>query len=232
MAREGYSWWIARFRHLIELVDLVRIDHFRGFDAAWEVPAGATTAKHGSWVTGPSAAVFLAIASALGGGQPPVIAEDLGLITDEVRALLRTTGFPGMKVLQFAFGSGPRNPYLPHNYADPNCVVYSGTHDNDTSRGWFAAASKPERLYATRYLGTDGSCIADDLIRLALSSTANTAIVPLQDVLDLGSEARMNTPGVPEGNWTWRVQSEQLDPARADCLAQSTTTYGRSQTDQ
>ncbi|HEV7663954.1 MAG TPA: 4-alpha-glucanotransferase [Chloroflexota bacterium] len=233
VARDGYAWWIARFRHLLELVDLVRIDHFRGFEAAWEVPAGAETAVTGRWVKGPGVAVFHAIADALGGGQPPVVAEDLGLITDEVRALLGTTGFPGMKVLQFAFGDTPQNPYLPDNYADPNCVVYTGTHDNDTTRGWFEnTASTAEREFVTRYLGTDGSHIAEDMMRLALASAANTAIVPLQDVLNLGSEARMNTPGAPEGNWTWRVRPGGLDPERARCLAEMTSVYGRSQTDQ
>jgi 4-alpha-glucanotransferase len=232
MAAEGYAWWIARFRHLLEMVDLVRIDHFRGFEAAWEVPAGATTAVVGSWVKGPGGSVFQAIGSSLGGGQPPVVAEDLGLITDEVRDLLRSTGFPGMKVLQFAFGSDVRNAYLPHNYADPNCVVYTGTHDNDTTRGWFASVTEHERAYLRRYTGIDGSRISEDLMRLALGSIANTAIVPMQDILDLGSEARMNTPGALHGNWAWRLQAEQLDPRHAACLAEMTTTYGRSQTDQ
>jgi 4-alpha-glucanotransferase len=228
MAADGYGWWITRFRHLLELVDLVRIDHFRGFEAAWEVPAGASTAVGGAWVSGPGTELFDVIGAALGGGQPPVLAEDLGHITNEVRALLEATGFPGMKVLQFAFGDDARNPYLPHNHADPNCVVYTGTHDNDTTRGWFENASESEREYVRRYLGSLGPSIAQDMIRLALSSIANTAIVPLPDVLDLGGEARMNTPGAPEGNWRWRVQADQLDPARADCLAELTTTYGRS----
>jgi 4-alpha-glucanotransferase len=232
MALDGYRWWISRFRHLVDLVDLVRIDHFRGFEAAWEVPAEAATAVDGAWVNGPGDRVFRAIAAALGGGQPPVVAEDLGLITDEVRALLETTGFPGMKVLQFAFGDSPRNPYLPHNYTNANCVVYTGTHDNDTTRGWYATASDSEREVLHRYLGTDTPKISLDLTRLALASTANTAILPLQDVLDMGSGARMNTPGEVEGNWTWRVQAHQLDPARADCLAELTTIYGRSQADQ
>ena len=226
MAREGYAWWIARFRHLLELVDFVRIDHFRGFEAAWEVPAPAETAEHGQWVKGPGVAVFKAIEAAL--GPPPVIAEDLGLITDEVRALLRATGFPGMKVLQFAFGGAPDNPYLPHNYSDPNCVVYTGTHDNDTTPGWFAGLSEREQSHVRRYLGSDDHEIAQKLVRLALSSIANTAIVPLQDVLDLGSEARLNRPGEPEGNWTWRVRAEQFDPSRADCLAELTQLYGRT----
>ena len=227
MAAEGYAWWIDRFRHLLELVDVVRIDHFRGFEAAWEVPADATTAVGGEWVRGPGDAVFKAIGSALG-GQPPVVAEDLGLITDEVRALLKLTGFPGMKVLQFAFGDDANNPYLPHNYRDPNCVVYTGTHDNDTTRGWLASLSAEERAHIRRYLGSDGPHTSAELMRLALSSTANTAIVPLQDVLDLGTEARINKPGAREGNWTWRLRRDQLDPTRADCLAEMTQTYARA----
>jgi len=227
MAGEGYAWWIARFRHLAELVDLVRVDHFRGFQAAWEVPAGAPTAVEGAWVPGPGTAVFDAIAEALG-GSVPVIAEDLGLITDEVRELLAQTGFPGMKVLQFAFGGGTDNLYLPHNFTDPNCVVYSGTHDNDTTTGWFASASEHERDFVRRYSGTDGEHIAFDVMRLALGSVARTAIVPLQDVLGLGSAARMNTPGASDGNWAWRVQADQLDPACAQRLAELTRLYGRA----
>jgi 4-alpha-glucanotransferase len=227
MAREGYAWWIARFRHLAELVDLVRVDHFRGFEAAWEVPAGAPTAVEGAWVPGPGNAVFDAIATALGGGVP-VIAEDLGLITDEVRRLLAQTGFPGMKVLQFAFGGGTDNLYLPHNFTDPNCVVYTGTHDNDTTSGWFASASEHERDFVRRYLGSDGTTIAFDVMRLALGSVARTAIVPLQDVLGLGSEARMNTPGAAEGNWEWRVRPEQVDERHARRLAELTEVYGRA----
>jgi 4-alpha-glucanotransferase len=232
MAHRNYAWWIARFGHLLEQVDLVRIDHFRGFEAAWEVPAGAETAVGGAWVRGPGSAVFESIANAFGGGQPPVIAEDLGLITDEVRALLKTTRFPGMKVLQFAFGDTPRNPYLPHNYMDPNCVVYTGTHDNDTTRGWFDAASDGERAYVRDYIGAESGRVSEELMRLALQSVALTAIVPLQDVLDLGSDARMNVPGATEGNWAWRVLPEQLDPRHTECLAELTRIYGRSQTDQ
>jgi len=227
LADQDYAWWIARIKHLMEMVDFVRVDHFRGFQAAWEVPAGAATAVDGAWVLGPGRAVFDAIDKALG-GHVPVIAEDLGLITDEVRELLAQTGFPGMKVLQFAFGGGPHNPYLPHNFSDPNCVVYSGTHDNDTTRGWFTSIGDEEREAALRYLGSDGAHIADDLMRLALSSVARTAIVPLQDVLNLGTESRMNVPGAVGASWTWRVRAEQLDPACADRLAELTTTYGRS----
>jgi 4-alpha-glucanotransferase len=171
--------------------------------------------------------VFRAIAAAL--GEPaPIIAEDLGMITDEVRALLHQLGFPGMKVLQFAFGGGTDNLYLPHNFSDPNCVVYTGTHDNDTTRGWFDQRPDGERNFVLRYLGRDGSDIAYDLIRAALGSVANTAIVPLQDVLDLGSEARMNTPGAPEGNWEWRALPEHLDPGRAERLTELTYLYGRA----
>ena len=230
MARLNYAWWIERFRHLLEEVDVVRIDHFRGFEAAWEVPASETTAVNGRWVRGPGEAVFRAIGTAIHTKHAPIIAEDLGLITDEVRALLKATGFPGMKVLQFAFGGGPENPYLPHNYVDANCVVYTGTHDNDTTRGWFSTLPDTERTHVMRYVRGDGEAqIAESLIRLALSSIARIAIVPLQDVLDLNSDARINTPGAPEGNWTWRLRSDQLDPARADCLAELSRLYGRAQ---
>ena len=228
MQQEGYAWWIARFRHLLEIVDLVRIDHFRGFEAAWEVPAGATTAVNGTWVKGPGSAVFTAIGQALG-DRVPVMAEDLGLITDDVRALLAETRFPGMKVLQFAFGGDATNPYLPHNYVDRNCVVYTGTHDNDTTRAWFSQISEAERQHVVRYLGSDVGPVSERLMRLASSSIANTAVVPLQDVLDLGAEARVNTPGAPEGNWAWRVLPDQLDPTRAACLAELTALYGRGQ---
>jgi 4-alpha-glucanotransferase len=232
MRDEGYAWWIGRFQRLMELVDLIRVDHFRGFESAWEVPAGATTAVAGTWVKGPGADVFHAIAAACGGGQPAVIAEDLGLITDDVRELLQVTRFPGMKVLQFAFGDGPRNPYLPHNFNDPNCVVYTGTHDNDTTRGWLTAAPEHERRYAQRYLGSTAAPSSLDVVRAALASAANTAIVPLQDILDLDSGARMNRPGALHGNWTWRVSEADLDTRHATCLADLTETYGRAQADQ
>jgi 4-alpha-glucanotransferase len=228
MQEADYTWWVARFRHLLELVDLVRVDHFRGFEAAWEVPATAETAIHGAWIKGPGKDVFEAVNRALG-ERVPIIAEDLGLITDAVRDLLSHTRFPGMKVLQFAFGGGTDNLYLPHNYPSPNCVVYTGTHDNDTTRGWFAQASKHERSFVTKYVGAHAS---DDvtyaLIRLALSSIANTAIVPLQDVLNLDTEARMNTPGATGSSWMWRIRADQLDPACADRLADLTTLYGRA----
>lgn len=223
---DGFAWWTERFRQLLRNVEIVRIDHFRGFQAAWAVPADAPTAQHGQWVPGPGAEVFRAVERALG-ADVPVIAEDLGLITDAVRALLAEVGYPGMKVLQFAFSGDPLQPYLPHTYEDPNCVVYTGTHDNDTSRGWYGAASEEERDFLRRYLGSSGEDATWDLIRLALSSVADTAILPLQDVLDLGSEARMNVPGAAEGNWRWRVSAEDLRADAAERLAELTVLYGR-----
>lgn len=226
VAADGYQWWIARFRQLLRDVDIVRIDHFRGFQAAWEVPAGSETAEQGEWVPGPGAALFRALERAF--DQPvPIMAEDLGLITPEVRALLAELGYPGMKVLQFAFGGGTDNLYLPHNFTEPNCVVYTGTHDNDTTRGWYAAAQERERDFARRYLAVSGQDIAWDCIRAALASVADTAILPLQDVLDLGPDARMNVPGSAERNWVWRVTEEQMSALPAERLRELTCLYGR-----
>ncbi|HET8630153.1 MAG TPA: 4-alpha-glucanotransferase [Thermomicrobiales bacterium] len=224
MARDGYAWWTARLRMALSLYDLVRLDHFRGFEAYWAVPAGEETAANGRWVAGPRDAFFAAVRDALGG--LPFLAEDLGLITPEVHALRERVGLPGMKVLQFAF-SDPDSPYLPHNYT-PDCVVYTGTHDNDTTRGWWAAAGEEERALARRYLGRDGADIAWDLIRLAFGSVAALAIVPLQDVLDLGGEARMNAPGVPTGNWTWRYERGALTAPLAARLRDLASVYGRA----
>ena len=219
MARDGYAWWIERFRAACSLVDVVRLDHFRGFEKYWEVPAADTTAVNGRWVPGPGAGLFRAIQNAL--GSLPTIAEDLGMITPEVHALREKFGFPGMRVLQFSFGGGPKAyEYRPYNYP-PNCVVYTGTHDNNTTIGWFKAddvkdstQSKEERerekQVALTYLGTDGHEINWDFIRLALMSRANTAIIPMQDILGLGNDARMNLPGRAEGNWSWRFTSDML----------------------
>jgi 4-alpha-glucanotransferase len=227
MARQGYGWWIDRFKHLLRLVDIVRVDHFRGFQAAWEVEAGATTAVDGRWAPGPGRAVFDAMARAIG-GPVPVIAEDLGMITDDVRQLLADLGYPGMKVLQFAFGGDADNVYLPHAYRDTNCVVYTGTHDNDTTRGWYEAADEPLREHVQRYLARrHGDDVVIHLMRLAYSSVASTALVPLQDVLGLGSEARMNTPGAAEGNWEWRATSQQLTSDAAHRLSELSRLYGR-----
>jgi 4-alpha-glucanotransferase len=237
LERTGYAWWIDRFRALLALVDRVRIDHFRGFVASWEVPAGATTAIRGEWVAGPGAALFDAVRSALGIDELPFVAENLGVITPEVEALRERLGFPGMAILQFAFGTDPQAPdFKPHNYPR-NRVVYTGTHDNDTTVGWWTGdvghttrsttEIEEEREHACRYLGMDGREVHWDLIRAALASVADTAIVPAQDLLGLGSEARMNRPATIGGNWRWRVRPGQLTPAVLQRLALMTETYDR-----
>jgi 4-alpha-glucanotransferase len=224
MAERGFDWWIARFRAALTLYDLVRIDHFRAFEAYWEIPAGEPTAASGRWVEGPGQAFFDALEDAL--GELPIIAEDLGLITPEVEALRDANDLPGMKVLQFAFGEDASHPYLPHNYPR-NCVVYTGTHDNDTTRGWFESASERERDFVRRYLARGDEKVALELVRLACASVADLCIVPVQDVLDLGSEARMNTPGSAHGNWSWRLREAQLEPWVAPWLSELATLYGR-----
>ena len=226
LARTGYEWWIDRLRETLQQVDVVRIDHFRGFESYWEIPAESPTAQRGRWVPGPREALFGAAEKALGQALP-IIVEDLGTITPEVLALRDRLGYPGMKILQFAFGSDASNPYLPHNF-DHGYVVYTATHDNDTTVGWFSSLSHWERSAVQRYLGRDGSDIAWDLIRLALSSVADTAIVPLQDVLARGNEARMNFPGKADGNWAWRYSADQLTAWHADRLAELTILYGRA----
>ncbi|MCS6927611.1 MAG: 4-alpha-glucanotransferase [Candidatus Binatia bacterium] len=224
--RPLYEWWVRRFGSTLRLVDLVRIDHFRGFEAYWAIPAHEETAVNGQWMKGPGAALFTAVQDTL--GQLPLVAEDLGIITPEVDALRRQFGFPGMKVLQFAFDSDARNPYLPHNYTDPHYVVYTGTHDNDTTRGWFAAASPECQAAVLRYLGrTESTNLHWDFIRLALSSVATLAVIPLQDVLGLGSEGRMNVPGQEKGNWGWRYRPEWLTAEVGAQLAEMTRIYGR-----
>ncbi len=233
MARSGYAWWITRFRMAFTQADVVRIDHFRGFYDYWEVPAGEETAINGRWVYGPGAPLFRAVTDAL--GEVAIIAEDLGDIGPETRAGLDAMqaefGYPGMKILQFAFGLGPGNPFLPHNYR-PECVVYTGTHDNDTSLGWYQVTStEEERDYARKYMATNGSDIAWDLIRLAWASVANTAIAPVQDLLSLGHEARMNMPstlGPP--NWCWRLRPGALTREIGGRLLALTSVYGRRQT--
>jgi 4-alpha-glucanotransferase len=224
MAETGYAWWVARVKAMLALVDVVRLDHFRGFEAYWQVPAGEPTAARGQWVKGPGAALFETLERAL--GELPIIAEDLGLITPPVVALRERFSFPGMKVLQFAFGGDADDPYLPHNYTH-NCIVYTGTHDNDTTLGWFNTRGAAERQAAQRYLGRDGSDICWDMLRLAFASVADVAMAPLQDVLRLGSEARQNTPGRGDGNWCWRFRADALTPGLAHGLREMTATYGR-----
>ncbi len=223
-AGEAYAWWTARVRASLDLVDLLRIDHFRGFAAAWVVPADAPTAATGRWEEGPKSAIFEAMRGEF--GELPFIVEDLGVVTDDVVELRETLVLPGMKILQFAFGSGADNAYLPHTY-EPGCVVYPATHDNQTTIGWFATLPEWQRQDVQRYLGKDGGDIAWDLIRLALASVAEMAVLPLQDVMRLGDEARMNTPGRAEGNWGWRYEQHMLHPGLGAGLAELVTAYGR-----
>jgi 4-alpha-glucanotransferase len=206
-AKDGYAWWLDRIKAVLSTVDIIRIDHFRGFAGYWEVPQKAETAEAGRWVPGPGANFFQAVQNAL--GALPIIAEDLGVITPDVVALREQFDLPGMKILQFAFGGGPDDPYLPHNYPT-QCVVYTGTHDNDTAHGWYERVSEREKDLYRRYFARDGRDVAWDLIRGAWSSVAVFALAPMQDFLSLGNEARMNQPGNPRGNWTWRMDPEAL----------------------
>ena len=237
LERSGYAWWIERCRSLLDLVDRVRIDHFRGFEASWEVPRGATTAMYGEWVKAPGAQLFEVMQSALGVDQLPFVAENLGVITPEVEALRERFGLPGMAILQFAFGTDPQAPdFKPHNYPR-NRVVYTGTHDNDTTVGWWTGDAghstrsekdiEHEREHACRYLGLNGQDVHWAFIRAVLASVADTAIVPAQDLLGLGSEARMNRPGTMTGNWRWRLRPGQLTADVAQRLAEMAATYDR-----
>ncbi|MFM2061059.1 MAG: hypothetical protein RLZZ507_729 [Cyanobacteriota bacterium] len=226
LQKQDFKWWVQRFEAMLDYVDIIRIDHFRGFEAYWAVPQGEETAINGEWVEAPGVAFFEVIKQKL--GKLPILAEDLGIITPEVEALRDQFEFPGMKVLHFAFGSDPGNPFLPFNYPR-NAVVYTGTHDNDTTLGWFNTANDYEKQNLLLYLGSispDG--INWDFIRLALSSIANQAIIPLQDVLGLGTEARMNYPSTAEGNWEWRYQREVLTKELSDRLKILTKLYGRA----
>ena len=223
MAETGYAWWVARLRRAFAQVDLIRLDHFRGFAAGWHIPAGDKTAANGRWVPGPGADLFDRLVGEF--GQLPLIAEDLGLITPDVHALRERYGLPGMRVVQFALG-GPDNPYWPHNY-ESNTVAYTGTHDNDTSAGWYAKLNDHDRRTVAAYLGRDVWSPAWDLIRLAWSSVAVLAVAPLQDVLELGTEGRMNVPGVADGNWRWRVRPEQFPHRVTERLAEMTTLFNR-----
>jgi len=237
MAQSGYRWWIDRFRINFSLVDMVRLDHFRGFEAYWEIPATEPTAVNGRWVKGPDIGLFNAIKSAL--GDLPMIAEDLGVITPEVDALREQLGFPGMRILQMAFGNDPKaTEYRPHNHIR-NCVVYTTTHDHNTTVGWFTVEPgtqttqtreeiEKERVYALRYIGNNGTEIHWEFIRLALGSVASLAIFPLQDVLGLRTEARMNLPGTNQGNWEWRFTLDMLTPAICERLRELTATYERA----
>ncbi len=226
----GFTWWIERMAAALRAVDIVRIDHFRGFESYWEIPAGALTAERGRWVKAPGRELFARVKAAL--GSLPVMAEDLGIITPEVTKLRDELGFPGMAVLQFAFvpkagGLDAGNPFLPHNHRS-DMVVYTGTHDNDTTLGWYRGLSEAERDVIRRYLARDGNDIAWDFVRMALSSVARHAIVPLQDLLALDSSARMNRPSTVGGNWAWRLEPGQIDRGALDRLGEMTGLYGRS----
>ena len=223
LAETGHRWWITRIRANLRLADVIRLDHFRGFAAYWEVPANEPTAIHGRWMPGPGMALFDALREAL--GNLPLVAEDLGFITPEVNELRETTGMAGMKILQFGFSS-PDSPHLPHRFV-AHTVVYTGTHDNDTALGWFKNAPESERLLARMYLGDDCADIAWALIRAAYTSVAETAIVPLQDILGLGSEARMNRPGAGLDNWSWRFQAGTLTREIATRLRRLAEISGR-----
>lgn len=229
MRKEGYAWWINRLNHILKLVDLVRIDHFRGFVAYWEVPAQEKTAVNGRWVEAPAMDFF----SHLKEKYPtlPFIAEDLGIITPDVKEVMKHFQLPGMKVLLFAFGPDmATNPYLPHNFT-PNCVAYTGTHDNNTIKGWLKKEALPEeqeRLF--KYLGRKVTAdeLPWELIRLLMMSVANTVIFPMQDILGLGAEARMNHPSTQKGNWEWQLLPEQINDLLAARLAEMTEIYGRA----
>jgi 4-alpha-glucanotransferase len=224
LRRNGYEWWIRRLEMVLKMVDFIRLDHFRGFEAYWEIPASAPTAETGRWVEGPGSHFLSCLKDRF--IELPIVAEDLGVITPEVEELRDAFGLPGMKVLQFAFDEGSDNDFLPHNYPS-NCFVYTGTHDNDTSRGWYESAAKDVQDFCQRYLARDGLDIVWDLIRLAWTSVARTAIAPLQDFLDLGSEARMNYPGRADGNWKWRVREEDLSIRLAEKIRELNLLYGR-----
>ena len=235
IAADGYRWWIERMRAALRQFDAIRMDHFRGFEAYWEVPAGETTAVNGRWIPGPGAELFRVLTAEL--GPLPVVAENLGVITPEVEALRHEFGFPGMAILQFAFGTDPQAPtFKPHNYI-PNLVAYTGTHDNDTAEGWWhseggdstrtAEDIQAEKAHARAYLAAGPHQVHWELIRALMVSVAETALVPMQDVLGLGSEARMNTPSTASGNWRWRCRPGAFTEELAKRLRELATLYGR-----
>jgi len=220
----GYTWWIARVRSVLGLVDLLRLDHFRGFAGYWRVSGRAKTAEKGRWVRAPGMDFLRSLQGAL--GELPIIAEDLGVITPDVVKLRETFGLPGMKILQFAFSGNPKDTFLPHNYP-VHCVVYTGTHDNDTTCGWYARVGEEEKTFYRRYLARPGQEVAWDLIRACWSSVAAYALAPMQDFLSLGNEARMNYPGNPSGNWNWRMAEGALNEELAGRIREMNFLYGR-----
>jgi len=224
--KTDYKWWISRIEHALSQFDILRIDHFRGFDEYWAVPFGEETAENGKWCKGPGKKLFDAVNKKM--GDVAIIAEDLGVLTDSVERLRNSLKFPGMKILQFAFSEGSKNLYLPHNFTDKNSVVYTGTHDNDTSLSWYETASEYEKDHFRKYLNADGSDVAWNLIRLAMGSIADYAIFPLQDIMSLGNETRMNTPGASENNWQFRFTDEMLKEQYADGLRYLSKVFERN----
>jgi 4-alpha-glucanotransferase len=235
MRRDGFAWWISRVKFTLKMVDIVRVDHFRGFAASWEVPGGDLTAEHGEWVSVPGMDLFNTLKYAI--GDLPFWAEDLGVITPDVEELRDSFGFPGMRILQFAFGGDAKNLDLPHNYIR-NSVAFTGTHDNDTTVGWFnseagkgsgrdAEQIEKERRFCLDYLNSDGAEIHWDFVRAVWSSVADTAIAPMQDLLGLGNEARVNLPGSTSGNWSWQCRNGDFSDEIAERLKHLTELYDR-----
>lgn len=223
--KTSYQWWISRIRKALEDVDILRIDHFRGFESYWEIPFEAEDARSGKWVKGPGIKLFEKLEKAL--GQLPLIAEDLGIITEDVKHLREKAGLPGMRILQFAFGNDRNHVYLPHSY-DRNTVVYTGTHDNNTTIGWYQHATEKEKDHFRRYMNVTGEAPNWDMIRLAFSSTAQMAIIPVQDVLGLGEEYRMNMPGTVKGNWSFAFQWDMWNEGCLEGLRYLTNLFGRN----
>ncbi len=224
--KDGFKWWIARVRHQLQLTDYLRIDHFRGLESYWAVPYGDENAIGGKWVKAPGKALFTAIEKELGKGLP-IIAEDLGIITPEVEALRDAFNFPGMKVLQFAFDATDESSFLPHQFTSTNCVCYTGTHDNNTTKGWYAEATEYSRDKVRRYMNTDGNSVHWDFLRTCFGTIATYAVVPMQDILGIGKDGRMNTPGEAMDNWSWRYRKEALTEGLAEGLCKVTQLYGR-----
>ena len=221
-----FAWWMRRLAHCFDIYDIVRIDHFRGFDEYWAVPYGDETAENGEWKKGPGYRLFEVMKRTL--GNRPVIAEDLGFLTPGVLKLVKRTGYPGMKVLQFAFDAGGESDYLPHNYNN-NCVVYTGTHDNDTVNGWIASMGRKDLAFARKYLNVRRNAdIRESLIRTALASVADTAVIPMQDYLGLGGEARINLPSTLGGNWEWRMERGACSEALSSHMLELAQVYGRT----
>lgn len=225
--KDGYQWWIRRIRHQLGITDMLRIDHFRGFEAFWTIPYGEETAVNGQWKKGPGTDFFDHMIQTFGDALP-IIAEDLGVITPAVEKLRDTYGFPGMRILQFAFDDIHDNNYLPYHYIE-NCVCYTGTHDNDTTRGWYLQASARSQDKVRRFMNCDGSNVHWDFIRLAMGSVARYVLFPIQDIFGLDSSGRMNTPGTDRDNWTWRYQKDQLNPGTSAYLKELSELFGRNQ---